>query len=280
MKAGPFVFIFAALAGVGLSAAQIPWRTDSDAALNESRDTGKLLMIDFFTEWCGWCKELDKKTYTDPAVIELSGSFVSLKLDAEKSPRGRELAQRYGVSGFPTIVFLEPDGTLVGRIVGFLPAPDFALRMKKVSQYRTAVRERLAELKAGRYANSAALLSMLVELDRVREIAPIYDDPPARAALTAEQGQRFGLLLAESFTEDGDFRRALGYAEAVEKIDAGSQAAYAARLVHSVAIFGSGDGSGALTYLDGLISNAKTPDDWKARYREMKSRMQKAAQGQ
>ncbi len=279
MRARPFILAFLAFVSMGLSANDISWRTDSASAMAESRKTGKPVMIDFYTDWCGWCKELDKVTYRDPEVIGLSGSFVSLKLDAEKNPKGPELAEKYGVDGFPTILFLEPDGSLVARIVGYLPARDFALRMRKVTEYRTRVKTYMTEYRSGTYANSPELLSMLAELDRVNEIAPIYDRLRSRSALSAAQQEKYALLIAENFLDGGEYDLTLTYVSLVEGIDPGSEAAHSARLMRSVALFGSGDKTGAMKYLDGLISSAKTPDDWKARYREMNDRMKKADGG-
>ncbi len=276
MRVHSSVLTVIALACVELSATDISWRTDPVSAMAESRKTGKPVMIDFYTDWCGWCKELDKVTYRDPEVIGLSGSFVSLKLDAEKDPKGPELAEKYGVDGFPTILFLEPDGSLVGRIVGYLPAQDFALRMRKVTEYRTRVKTYMTEYRGGEYANSPDLLSMLAELDRVREIPPIYDRLRSRSALTAAQQEKYALLIAENFLNGGEYNLALTYVTLIEGIDPGSEAAHSARLMRSIALFGSGDKTGAMKYLDGLITNAKTPEDWKARYREMIDRMKKA----
>ena len=47
----------------------IAWRMDLDAATSEARQSGKVLMVDVYTDWCEWCKVLDTKTYTDPKVI-------------------------------------------------------------------------------------------------------------------------------------------------------------------------------------------------------------------
>jgi thiol-disulfide isomerase/thioredoxin len=85
---------------------------------------GKLVFIDFFTTWCAPCKLLDEHVWSDADVGKLvNAKAVPLKLDAEKE--GRELAARYHVSAYPTLLLLKPDGTIVDRLLGFRDAKRF-----------------------------------------------------------------------------------------------------------------------------------------------------------
>ena len=94
------------------------FRTETfGSALEEAGTEGKLVLIDFFTTWCGPCKMLDQMTWPDPRVIDLLGTkTVPLKIDAEKEA---ELAKRYKVDAYPTVLFLKPDGTEVDRLIGY-----------------------------------------------------------------------------------------------------------------------------------------------------------------
>jgi len=89
-----------------------------DDALQQARASSKLVFIDFFTTWCPPCKKLNRETFPDPAVKAELAKMVALKIDAE-SPVGQPLAQRYKVTGYPTLLVLDPQGREVGRIVGF-----------------------------------------------------------------------------------------------------------------------------------------------------------------
>ncbi|NOY88011.1 MAG: thioredoxin fold domain-containing protein [FCB group bacterium] len=85
--------------------------------------TKKLIAIDFYTDWCSWCKKLDTEVYTDPKVISLfSHEMVLAKINAEKDT---VLANEFHISGFPTIVLTDSDGKEIDRIIGYLPAADF-----------------------------------------------------------------------------------------------------------------------------------------------------------
>jgi len=111
------------------SQTSIEWVYSLADGLALAQSSKKPVMADFFAEWCGWCKKLDKDVYPDPAVAALSKEFVCVKVDTDKF--GQD-ASKYGVQGLPTIIFLNADGTVIDKIVGFSPAPDFAATMKKV----------------------------------------------------------------------------------------------------------------------------------------------------
>lgn len=107
----------------------ITWMDDLDKAIAEANVDGRPVMVDFYTDWCGWCKKLDKDTYANPEVQELAGSFISVKVNGD---RNRSVLGKYGVRGFPTIVFLDGKGSVIDKVVGYLGPQDMASRMKGV----------------------------------------------------------------------------------------------------------------------------------------------------
>ncbi|MEP7146509.1 MAG: thioredoxin family protein, partial [bacterium] len=88
------------------------------------------VMIDFITDWCKWCIETDRKVYTNANVSSYANEHqINWKIDAEKG-EGPDLAKKYGVKGYPTIVFASADGNEIDRIYGYLPAEQFLQKMK------------------------------------------------------------------------------------------------------------------------------------------------------
>jgi thioredoxin-related protein/predicted negative regulator of RcsB-dependent stress response len=105
--------------------------------LAKAKAENKTVMIDFFTDWCKWCVELDKKVYTNPEVAGFANTYqINWKIDAEKG-EGVDLAKKYNVSGYPTIVFVDANGDEVDRIIGYLPAKDFLALMKEFAEGKT-----------------------------------------------------------------------------------------------------------------------------------------------
>ena len=112
----------------------LAFRPYSDAALAEAAAAGKPVVIDFFADWCLPCKELEKFTFTDPAVAKALEGWVLLKADLTKSssPEVAALRTRWNVQGVPTIVFLGPDGKETRkRVVQFEKPAAFLARFPK-----------------------------------------------------------------------------------------------------------------------------------------------------
>ena len=128
------IVLAALLIGSGvLNAAgkSINWSTDFNKATKAAKNQNKPMMIDFHTEWCGWCKRLERDTFTDSRIIELSEKFIAVKVDGDKSPA---ITKQYNVSGYPTIVFTNSKGQEVKRIVGYRNADEFLKVMREVAK--------------------------------------------------------------------------------------------------------------------------------------------------
>jgi len=123
------VFLLIALAFILPPVYAISWRHDLESALKAAKSQQKPVLIDFYTEWCGWCKKLDSDTYSDSRVNSASEKFVCVKIDAEKEP---EIANKYGVTGFPTIIFLDSNASVISTIPGYLPPDEFLANMNKI----------------------------------------------------------------------------------------------------------------------------------------------------
>lgn len=79
-------------------------------------------MVDLSTEWCGWCKVMEKKIFTDPEVLDLMlPKYNSYVLDAEKDSIGQLLKLKYGVAAYPTFLFFTPNGDYIESTCGAMP---------------------------------------------------------------------------------------------------------------------------------------------------------------
>ena len=92
------------------------------SALSLAKKENRLVMVDFYTDWCGWCKKLDKETYGDARVAEALRDVISIKVNAEKG--GEAVAEQYRVRGFPTVIFVSGSGEVVRRVEGYVGADE------------------------------------------------------------------------------------------------------------------------------------------------------------
>lgn len=103
-----------------------------DELLAKAKAENKLVFIDGYTTWCGPCKMLAKQTFPQKEVGSyMNPRFVSAQIDMERG-EGPELAKRFNVSAYPTMLILRPDGTLVDKIVGFLTPIPFLNKVKSI----------------------------------------------------------------------------------------------------------------------------------------------------
>lgn len=112
----------------------VAWRGWNDGLATAS-GAGKPVIVDVYTDWCGWCKRMDRDVYARAEVSSyLNQHFVMVRLNAESNERvtyaghtmaARALAGGFQVTGYPTTIFLRPDGEHLVNVPGYLPLDKF-----------------------------------------------------------------------------------------------------------------------------------------------------------
>jgi len=138
-----------------ISAIQLSWKSDTqlpnDDGINwvSIEEADKLrqteprkILVDVYTDWCGWCKRMDATTFSDPQLVKyVNENYYAVKLDAEHKepitvggktyefvPNGRrgynEIANELlqGKMTYPTIVFLDESMNMIQPMPGYLDA--------------------------------------------------------------------------------------------------------------------------------------------------------------
>jgi thioredoxin-related protein len=116
-----------------------------EEAVQKSKTEKRKIFIDVYTDWCGWCKVMDKNTFNDPTIAQiLNEKFYPVKFNAEQ----RESVQYNGTTfkfvesgrngyhelaaallnnklSYPTVVFLDEDFKMIQPLPGYRQAPEF-----------------------------------------------------------------------------------------------------------------------------------------------------------
>ena len=246
------------------ASSEIGWKKGYDTATAEAKSSGKLIMIDFFTDWCGWCKKLDADTYPAAEVVKESENFIPIKLNAEKDADGIRLAKKFKVDGYPTVLFIDADEKLAYKIVGYAPPKDFAASMAKA-----------ASIRQDRAKYEAALKSNPNDFDALLGMAGIdaaTGDPTAaaelvdKAASAADAANKGKLLTAynavgDGFQNSGQVAKAIPYF--TKAIDAAfpDQTAYA-RISIAECYAQAGTPKLAIPFLQDLLKAGVGPKEY------------------
>jgi len=174
---------------------KINFITNFDEAKTAAGESGKPMVIDFFTDWCRWCDSLDANTYSDSLVISLSRDNIFVKINAEIDTN---LADQFGISGYPTIIIAKPDGEEIDRIWGYLPATEFYNQVQLYLQGKETLEDYLSRLE---------------------------DEPENLEYLS---------MIGEKYASRSEYDKAVEYYEKVVKIDEDNEDGYAARALASI----------------------------------------------
>ena len=99
-------------------------------ALVGARESGRLVLLDFYTEWCPPCMVIEEKVLPHQGVRDALEDFVLLRVDADQFP---EAARFYAVSAMPTLLVLDGEGQERQRFVGIPDVEEFARRLAELA---------------------------------------------------------------------------------------------------------------------------------------------------
>ena len=122
--------LFTAWAVSQAAAAEGNWLTDLPKSLEQAKAEKKVVLVNFTgSDWCGWCKRLDKevftttefKEYATKNLVLVEADFPERKKQSSELKKANDgLKNKYKVDGFPTLVVLNGEGREMGRQVGYL----------------------------------------------------------------------------------------------------------------------------------------------------------------
>ena len=127
------------------AASEIGWRHgDVDDALAEAKEAGKPVILYWGAEWCPPCNQMKAGLFKEPSFIRATQDFVPVYLDGDTDGAQR-WGEQFGISGYPTVIILQPDGTEVTRIASANMAEDLPELLAVAARRTTSIETLLAK---------------------------------------------------------------------------------------------------------------------------------------
>lgn len=260
------IITFISIVSCNKASAEIKWEKDLATAMKKAKDKNLPIMIDVYTDWCTWCKELDKNTYSHKEVMNVAKKMVSVKLNPETSEEGKEIAKRYGVQGFPTILFISADGFILENVGGYVEGEKFVPYMKNAIEKLDKVNSVLANKEP-----TLEKLDLYMESGNEEESKKIYDALIQKNSIPKEKMPKYFLGFALMSAQRNDYKKANEYFDIIIKDYSKSEEVYLAHYYKAVTMVLAGEKDEPKKYLEKLLDDPKTPENMKVQYETLLS---------
>ena len=173
--------------------------------LEQAKKENKLIFLDAFASWCGPCKLLDKNVFPKKEVGDyFNANFLNLHIDMEKG-EGIEIAKKYSIYSYPTLLFINGDGKVVYKAAGYMSPQELISIAKEAVNPENTLENKIAKFEAGE-KDPEFLMGLIkntyaTDFSLAQKVATRYFQTRTDATYSKEEA---GMLLFFTKTIDDD----------------------------------------------------------------------------
>lgn len=173
--------------------------------LEQAKKENKLIFLDAFALWCGPCKLLDKNVFPKKEVGDyFNANFLNLHIDMEKG-EGIEIAKKYSIYSYPTLLFINGDGKVVYKAAGYMSPQELISIAKEAVNPENTLENKIAKFEAGE-KDPEFLMGLIkntyaTDFSLAQKVATRYFQTRTDATYSKEEA---GMLLFFTKTIDDD----------------------------------------------------------------------------
>lgn len=192
--------ILLALVALPLHAGQT-WEKELATAQKKAREGDKLILVEMYADWCGWCKRMARELFPSERFRNATADMVLLQLDTEDRGEGTRMSRELQVNNLPTVFVMTPQMEIAGRIQGYMPPDRWVTALESTLVQFEEFEKRVAEDTGGQ-TDPQATFDLAVELASRRFFADaearfwgLVDSDGVPAKLKADSMLELGRML-------------------------------------------------------------------------------------
>jgi hypothetical protein len=146
--------------------------------LKKAKTENKIIFLDAYASWCGPCKMMEKNVFNKESVQEYyNANFINVRFDMEKG-EGMDLARIYGVRSYPTFLFIDGDGKIIYKSMGYQPEKEFLETGKNAKKTTEEVVTKRLQFEKGEkdlsFLKQLFFETYKIEIDFAKKVAERY----------------------------------------------------------------------------------------------------------
>ena len=243
----------------------INWETNYNTALEKAVKENKAIMIDFYTDWCTICKIMETNVYLDKEIASnINYNFVPLKINAEDNEENvKLLTNKYNISAFPSAVFINTNGFIIKKILGYIDTNDLLEEIKNIEQKSENINIEFANNNP-----TAEKLKIYIDSEYYKEAMEMYDILVKENKIEKEDIPTYLVDIGTVLFYNEQFDEGIKYFnEVLNNYSNNSQKLYEAIYFKGIYKIISGDKEEGINYLKSF-TNSITNDELKNQYIE------------